>query len=1312
MSRRRTLFVLALVLSVVAGYALWRAPTWGARLVEHALGSYFHRAVSVEELRFGAFPFEVDVRGLRVAGARPDAAPFLEVPSARVRPSLAPLRGNRLVLSRLRVEGLRLRVNAYPNPPEGPGGDDIPRLGGAGGGGGGRGVQVSIERLVIVGGEFVLNHERVPLDLDLPRFEGRLAGRREGGVAGHVAFGPGALQFSDAPPMPVGIEADLVIHQGLLTVLGGRIIGDQTNLASRGRLRLSGRPQGQFSLEGPVDLALLERHVLRSGLGLAGAAEFGGLLSVDGSRLRIEGRAGGEDGTFRGSELERFSTWLSYDGTAGLVMRDLEVETLGGAASLSLDAPPTQAGRPLHVRGQVEGMDGEGAVRMLFGWGELGVGTAATGEVDVSWPKGRHRLVSGTVNVDLEERPDGRTPFAGRFEWSARDGVQTFERVELQGAQMRGAVTGRVGVDGAADLVVEAETSDLVVADHLVTRVRRAVGNVEAHPAGVVGSGSFRGHWGGTTSLPVFSGRFTGGDLRYVGVDWGSAEWAGTYDSSAQSIDSRSLKLTKGEAEIWWDGRIEIGWLGVRDAFSGEARVARWPVEDLTSFMDWDIDVTGLVTGEGQVSGRRSAPVGEGRVTAQGGRYYGVAYDRAEVDARWHGEAAEVTRGEVALGGGQVTFQGSLTDDGILDGTARMGAVDVSALLPNPAPEVPFAGRLDGTLVLQGTLASPRARARLTSSRLFLGDEGIGALEADLVGSGDGFLRVDGKVRSGRVDLGVTGSLETLPPYEASLRLEARDTSIDPFLRAMQPALPSTIGLVASGDMSLEGPLSRPEDLRAEARVPELQLSLPDYPIRSRDAVSLSLEGGRLRLADFHLAGEGTDLVVTGSADLLGNGPLSVSAEGQADLRALSFVTRRLRGAGAARLALEVTGTRSDPRLQGTLELDGAGLRVRGFPHGVENMAGTVRFTEGVAELDDVRGSFAGGQLTIEGQAAYGEGRLLSYDIKPSGRRLSLRYPEGLRSLLDAELRLFGNADEQWITGTIDVRQALYRRRYDIASELLSTGRSFTPLGSSALEEGARLDLEIRAPGTLRIDNNLASLTARADLVLQGTTSAPVVTGRAEIQSGQLYFQGRTYIIQRGSLDFVNPRKLDPLFDIEAETQIRSYRVTLRASGTLERVTPTLTSDPPLSSLQILALLAGQDESEVASLTQSQAQASQAQLAAAGAATLAAGRLSESVGLEREAERLFGLNRFSIDPSLLRGAGSTPTARVTVGKRLSPDLNVLYSQDLRGTEERILAVEYNLSDRLSLRLTRTDPGTAKTGVERGWGFDLRIRQSY
>jgi translocation and assembly module TamB len=164
---------------------------------------------------------------------------------------------------------------------------------------------------------------------------------------------------------------------------------------------------------------------------------------------------------------------------------------------------------------------------------------------------------------------------------------------------------------------------------------------------------------------------------------------------------------------------------------------------------------------------------------------------------------------------------------------------------------------------------------------------------------------------------------------------------------------------------------------------------------------------------------------------------------------------------------------------------------------------------------------------------------------------------------------------------------------------------------------------------------------------------------------------------------------------------VRSYRVTLRLNGTLERVVPTLTSDPPLSAIQILNLLAGADESAVASLAQ--AQAEQARLAAAGAATLAASRLTEEVGLERGAERLLGLNRFSVDPSVLKGDFTNPTARLTLGKRITPDLNVQYSQDLSSDADRLFTLEYTLSDRLSILLTQAEPG--------GFGLDVRVRQT-
>ena len=413
MSRRRKLLLFVLVLGATGAYALWRAPDWGARVVEHVLGRYFKRPVRVESIALRPATAEIELRGLRVGGITSDAPPFLEVPVVRVRPSVAPLRGNRVVLSRVRVEGPRLRIQAFPSPPLGPGGDDIPRIGG---GSRGAGLQVAIQRLVIVGGEFTLNHERVPLDLDLPDFRGRLEGRPEGGLAGHVSFGPGQLKMGSAPELPVGTEVDVVVHRGVVDVQGARLFAEKTNLAYHGRIRLAGRPQGQLSLAGPVDLAVLEKHVFRSGLGFEGASRWEGILSIDGSRLRLEGRMEGKVGAFMGVAVPRFAGWLSYDGTAGLVMRDLDVDALGGAARLAIDVPPAATHRPVHIRGPMREADGEGLLRMIFGWGEMRLGTAATGEVDVSWPRGKTRLVSGKIGVDLAEQTDRRFPLSGRLD--------------------------------------------------------------------------------------------------------------------------------------------------------------------------------------------------------------------------------------------------------------------------------------------------------------------------------------------------------------------------------------------------------------------------------------------------------------------------------------------------------------------------------------------------------------------------------------------------------------------------------------------------------------------------------------------------------------------------------------------------------------------------------------------------------------------------------------------------------------------------------------------------------------------------------
>ncbi len=1297
MTRRRRRLLLLLLLLLVGVYFLMGLPQWSATLVARGLSSSFSRPVSVGAVGFRLVPLEVELRDVQVASLEAGDPPTLEVPRIVITPSLAPLRGRRLVLSRVKLEGPQIRIHAYPDPPLGRGGDDIPRLGGSGGRGGG--LDVSIARLVIQGGEFRLDHDRVPLDLDLPGFHGRLQGRPGGGLQGHVSFGPGPLRFGNAPELPIGTEIDLSFYRGQLTVDAARLYGEGTDLTYTGRLRFSGRPQGQFNLEGQVDLRLLERHVLRSGLGLEGASRFDGVLSVDGSRLRIEGRMEGTAGRFLGVDVPRYASDVAYDGPSGLRLRGLELESLGGRATLEVDVPPSP--RSVRIAGSLTAADGEGLVRLVFGWGAFGVATAATGELDVSWPKGQRRRISGRVQLDLAAGADGRTPLSGRFDWGALDGMQTVRKADLRTPEARALLEGQIDVLDRTDLAVTADSSDLAATDDLLVRLRRALGNLEAQKAGFSGEGSFQGRWRGTLDVPVFEGRSTGRNVGYRGVVWGQADWVGSADPV--EVRSHSLVLRRGGAEMWLDGRVGTGFFGQEDGLDVKLRLTDWPAADIVKAMEWDLDVSGILSGEASARGRRSAPEGEARVTARDGRYYGVAYDTAALVSKWRGSVTEVTSGRASLGGGSLVFRGSLTDDGVYDGEAEATGVELSAVFPPPRPEDGLHGRLTGNVLLQGTLLRPRLTGTLRSPRLFLGDEGVGALEASLRAAGDGGVGFEARCRSARVDLVLTGKVEAAAPYEASLTLRGRDTSLDPFLRVLQPAVPSALGLVATGEVTLQGPARDLRGLSVQATLDEVKLELPEYVLRNREPVQLRADGGKLSLRPLRLSGEGTELVMEGGSDLVGDGPLALTLRGDADLRALTLLSRRLRGRGVARLALSITGTRAEPRVVGTLAFEGAGLRVRGFPHGVEDVKGEVRFTEKAADLADMRGTVAGGTLEVGGQINYAGGRLTSYDIPVTGRALGLRYPEGLRSLVDLDLRLFGDAARQWVTGTIDVDQAVWSKRYDVASELLA-GRPALDVPAS-LEEGARLDVKLRAPGTLRVDNNLADLQARADLTIQGTSSAPVVLGRAEVDRGRIYFQGRTYVIRQGVLDFVNPQKLDPLFDIEAETRIRSYRITLRMGGTLERVTPTLTSDPPLSSVQILALLAGGDETEVANLTQAQAQANQGQLAATGAATLAAGKISEEVGLERGAERLLGLNRFSIDPSLVRGATTTPTARLNVGKRITPDLSVLYSQDLRSNDVRLISLEYTLRDWLSLLLTREEP----TG---GFGVDVRFRQAH
>jgi autotransporter translocation and assembly factor TamB len=170
-----------------------------------------------------------------------------------------------------------------------------------------------------------------------------------------------------------------------------------------------------------------------------------------------------------------------------------------------------------------------------------------------------------------------------------------------------------------------------------------------------------------------------------------------------------------------------------------------------------------------------------------------------------------------------------------------------------------------------------------------------------------------------------------------------------------------------------------------------------------------------------------------------------------------------------------------------------------------------------------------------------------------------------------------------------------------------------------------------------------------------------------------------------------------------------TYRVTLQASGTLDRLNMAFNSDPWLPQVEILALLfsdvaPGRD---VEFRQYSTNITPQQQLLRERATRAVTGALSSEVG--RVVENTFGVDSFQLTPSLAdpnqQSSRLDPAARVTIGKRISDRLYLTYTRSLSSSRQsQIFLLEYDQTDRVSWILSRNEDQT--------YALDVRVRKSF
>jgi len=847
-------------------------------------------------------------------------------------------------------------------------------------------------------------------------------------------------------------------------------------------------------------------------------------------------------------------------------------------------------------------------------------------------------------------------------------------------------------------------------------------------PTGAVpfgGRGEFEGVMLGAFRNPRVEGTFSGDDLRAFDTLWGDGSARIVFEN--KYINVTGGRILRGPSQIEADGRFSTSYprSDRGDEIDARFRVVDRDLDSLRhAFQIDDYPVSGRMSGEFHLTGRYERPVGFGGMTIDDGVAYGEPFQHATASVRFDGVGVRLDTVQIAKGTGSVTGAAFVGWDGTYSFNADGRRIPVEEIALLKYPRAPLTGIAEFTAGGSGAFDSPRYDVRFRASDLFVAEEGLGLVT--------GTLALRGRELSGGIDaasprlaLTGTGRIALTPQSDAEITFRFHDSSLDPYVRLFVPKLSPFTTAIATGSVRIVGELADFDHLVVDGTVDTVDIRLLDYAVRNAAPIRLSLDAREVNVEELELVGEDTRLRVSGTVGIRDE-RIALKVGGDANLGILQGFFRDVRGSGRAELAAEINGPLREPLFSGSATITNGRVRHFSLPNALDAINGALYFDARGIRLDNVAAMMGGGQVRFGGRIGFDGYLPGELDVTARGDDMHLRYPEGIRSVVDMDLAIRGNYKSPTLGGTVTVKNALWNRRMDAPGSIFDLagrrGSAAAPLGGvaePATTVPLKFDVQILVPSSLRVENNLARLVASADLNLRGTYDRPVLLGHADIDRGEVTFEARRYRVTRGSIEFTNPTRIEPFFDVEAETNVRvpgqTYRVTVGFAGTTEQLRPTLSSDPPLPTSDVLVMLftdvrrtgTGTVAPEFRALQNPNQ--TQTDILTARATLALSSPLSNEVG--RVVEQTFGVDTFQLTPSFVdpynqQTSRLNPTARLTIGKRISDRVYLTFSRSLGTTiNDQVVLLEYEASDRLSWILSRNEDSQT-------YALEFRVRHVF
>lgn len=921
---------------------------------------------------------------------------------------------------------------------------------------------------------------------------------------------------------------------------------------------------------------------------------------------------------------------------------------------------------------------------------------------------------AGAPSPDFD-RPLGYLPIAG-------DLTYTFgpEWIDLGPSQMSTPRTlvrfqGRTAYGEQSRLPFEVTSADWQESDRVLAGIMTAFG-APTRPVPVGGRGRFEGTMLESFKAPRIEGLFTGERMRAWDVVWGDGSARIVVQNSY--LDVTTAVVSNDAARIDADGRFSLGYPR-RDG--GEELNARFRVTDAPlielrhAFKLDDYDVAGRLSGEFHLYGTYETPFGFGGMTINNGIAYGETFQTATGALRFEGQGVRLDGIELQKGGGVVTGAAFVGWDGTYSFNADGRKLPLEGMDTVAQAGSSLTGQVQFSATGSGSFDVPRYEVKLQIEDLFLADEGIGQVTGRLDVRGT-LLTMEAEAASPRLAVSGTGRVALTPEHDADLTFRFSDTSLDPYLRSYVPRLSPFTTAIGTGAIRVVGELSNLNYLIVDGTFDRLRLRLFDYALQNAAPIRLALDGNVVRLSQTRLVGQDTELELSGSVDL-NQRQVDVSAAGSANLGVLQGFFRDIRSSGQAELSAQIRGPLDAPVFSGSALLSDGRLRHFTLPRSLEAVNGRILFDARGARIEQLTAKVGGGDVQFGGRITFNGYVPAEVSLTASGRNMQLRYPEGIRSSSDADLALTGRVTSPTLSGTVTVKSAVWEGRLDSSGGFLNLSGPpavAPPAAPAQPTFPLQFDVRVLAPGTLEVNNSTAQIVSSADVTLRGTYDRPLMFGQVEILRGVVNFEGRRYFVTRGTLDFTNPVRIDPFFDVEAETNVRqpgqTYRVNLRATGTRQRLNMGFASDPPLPEVDVIAMLFGDvrtsQDAELRALQRPDA--TEQELLKARAARLLGSPLFSEVG--RVVEQTFGVDTFQITPLVgtnpfQQSSRFNPAARLTIGKQVSERVYMTYARSLNSSNrDQIMLIEFDQTDRLSWIFTKNEDET--------YSLDIRVRHVF